>query len=283
VDVLIAGCGWLGREVARRLVARGDRVTGLTRTEESAAKLREDGIASFSIDLTIGDVSRDVPGRYDAIVSMLSASGRDPSAYRRAYVDATRHLLDATTTADVAFVYVGSTGVFGQTDGSWVDERTPTQTSDATSAVLIEAERLVLDRSRPRARPCVVRCSGLYGPQRAGTLERVRTGALALGAGDTTWMNFCHRDDAASTVVAALERGEPGAIYHASDAEPATRHDVVAWIAARLGVTPTLRLGDTEPSGRRATNRRVSAEATRRALGVALAYPTFREGFEPLF
>jgi nucleoside-diphosphate-sugar epimerase len=91
-------------------------------------------------------------------------------------------------------------------------------------------------------------------------------------------MNFCHRDDAAATVIAALDRGSPGAVYHASDASPATRHDVVAWIAARLAIAPPRHDEVAAPSPRRRANRRVSAEATRRELGVRLAYPSFRDG-----
>jgi nucleoside-diphosphate-sugar epimerase len=282
VDVLLAGCGWLGREVARRLAARGDRVTGLTRTEPSAARLRADGIEAFACDLAGPGASREVPGRYDGIVAMQSASGRDESAYRRAYLEATRGLLSSAAAADAAFVYVSSTGVFGQADGSWVDEATPPQPADATSLILVEAERLVLDRAWHEAAPRIVRCSGLYGPGRAGTIERVRSGALALGFGDDTWMNFCHRDDAAGTVIAALDRGSRGAIYHASDAAPATRREVVAWIAARLGMAPPRTDDGTVSMTRRGAHRRVSSEATRRELGVRLAYPSFREGLSTL-
>jgi nucleoside-diphosphate-sugar epimerase len=281
MDILLAGCGWLGREVARRLAARGDRVTGLTRTEESARRLSAEGIAAIALDLAAPNASRSIPGSYDGVLAMQSASGRDEAAYRRASIDATRGLLESVAASDTAFVYVSSTGVFGQTDGSWVDEATPPHPVEATSRILLEAERLVLDRSWHRAQPRIVRCSGLYGPGRTGTIERVRTGALALGYGDDTWMNFCHRDDAASTVIAALDRGSPGAIYHASDAAPTTRHDVVAWIAARLAMAPSRSDVGSAPLGRRGVDRRVSAEATRREFGVRLAYPSFREGLAP--
>jgi nucleoside-diphosphate-sugar epimerase len=279
--VLLAGCGWLGREVARRLIARGDRVIGLTRTEASAAGLRGDRIDAEAVDLAVPGAARLIRGRYDAIVAMQSASGRDEAAYVRAYLDATRTLLESEAAAEVPVVYVSSTGVFGRTDGSWVDESTPPDPADGIARVLLDAERLVLDRSWHRARACIVRCSGLYGPGRIGTIERVRAGALAWGHGDETWMNFSHRDDAAATVIAALDRGRPGAIYHASDAAPATRHDVVAWIAGRLGINAPRRDGDGLDRGRRSAHRRVSAKATRRELGNTLAYPSFREGFAP--
>jgi nucleoside-diphosphate-sugar epimerase len=129
----------------------------------------------------------------------------------------------------------------------------------------------------------IVRCTGLYGPGRLGTIERVRSGALGLGLGDgdDVWMNFIHRDDAVSLVIAALDRGRPGAIYHASDAHPARRREVVAWIAAGLHIAPARSTRGGTATGRRAVNRRISAEASCRELGVSLAYPSFREGFAP--
>lgn len=280
--MLIAGCGWLGQEVARRLLARGDSVTGLTRTEGGAAKARAAGIDAQAFDLAASAAGAPLAGPYDGIVAAQSAAGKDEAAYRRAYIDATRALVTSECARGIPLVYVGSTGIFGAGNGSWVDETTTPRPTDETGAVLFEAESLVLDRESHGALGRVVRCSGLYGPGRTGMIDRVTTGLLALGDGDEAWMNFSHRDDAAELVIAALDRGRPGAIYHASDASPATRRDVVVWIAARAGVTPVRRASvDAGPRLRNA-NRRVSGEASRRELGVRLAYPTFRDGFAPL-
>jgi nucleoside-diphosphate-sugar epimerase len=122
-----------------------------------------------------------------------------------------------------------------------------------------------------------LRLSGLYGPGRTGIVDRVRSGALALGPGDDAWMNFCHRDDAVAFVLAALDGAAPGAIHHGSDAEPARRRDVVAWIAGRLGLEP--RHAEAAPPG---PNRRILSAATRETLGVTLACPSFRDGLGPL-
>lgn len=279
---LVAGCGWLGSEIARRLVARGDRVTALVRTEESARRLRALGLEARTVELTADGALSDLAPGFDGVVGAVSAPGPTVDDYRLAYVDATRIVLGSEAAIGVPYVYVSSTGVFGQSDGSWVNEATPASPADAKGEVLLAAERLVLDTAGHAARPVVVRCSGLYGPGRSGVVERVRSGALTWGPGDDAWMNFCHRDDAAAAVIAALDRGRPGAIYHATDASPATRHEVVAWIAARLGIRPRPgEAGGAAPEPSR-PNRRVSGEATRGELGVELTYPGFREGLAPL-
>ncbi|MBK9517548.1 MAG: NAD-dependent epimerase/dehydratase family protein [Anaeromyxobacter sp.] len=276
--VLVAGCGWLGTAVARALVARGDRVTGLRRDPARAAALAPLGIEPLALDLSAAGAAGRLP-RVDAVVACQSSSADTPEAYRSAYLTSTRALLEAAgARGGGAFVYTGSTGVFGQRDGSDVDEATPPAPASPTAEVLVEAERLVLGAPAALGVPArLVRLSGLYGPGRSGTIERVRRGALALGPGDGAFMNFCHQADAVAFVLAALDGGAPGATYHGSDAAPPTRREVVTWLAGRLGIPPPS--GAAAPPG---PDRRILSARTRAALGITLRYPTFRDGFDSL-
>jgi nucleoside-diphosphate-sugar epimerase len=79
-------------------------------------------------------------------------------------------------------------------------------------------------------------------------------------------------------VLAALARAEPGAVHHGSDARPARRREVVTWIAERIGIAPPRADGPAAPG----PDRRVLSSRSRTALGVTLAYPSFREGLAPL-
>jgi nucleoside-diphosphate-sugar epimerase len=270
--VLIAGCGWLGRSVGATIAARGARVWGVRRTSAAAVELERAGISPLVLDLARRDEAERLPD-VDAVVACPAPAGSGVAAYRETYVAAIGALLARYPARDLPFVYTSSTGVFARTDGAWVDERTPVDPATATAAVLVEAERQVLD-----AGGRVLRLSGLYGPQRYGILERVRTGRLSIGAGEQRFMNLCHREDATRAVTAALERGSAGATYHASDAEPVRRGDLVRWIAARLGIEP--HASEVDAGG---PDRRIDAAWSRAVLGTELAFPTFREGLaEPL-
>jgi nucleoside-diphosphate-sugar epimerase len=276
MHVLVAGCGWLGEAVARALVARGDRVTGIRRDPARAAALAAAQIEPLALDLSDPRAGERLPAA-DAYVACQSASADGEAAYRAAYVDATAPLLAAAARAGAPLVYTGSTGVFGQRDGSDVDEETPPAPSSPTAAVLVDAERRVVAAAECGARASVLRLSGLYGPGRTGIAGRVRSGQLALGPGDDAWMNFCHRDDAVAFVIAALDRAAPGAILHGSDARPARRREVVEWIAARLGIdAPRAEHAVAGPS------RRIRSERTRALLGVTLRYPSFADGLASL-
>lgn len=277
MHVLIAGCGWLGAAVARRLIARGDRVTGLRRDPARAARLRALGVEPLALDLGDADAASRIPTGIDAILALQSAKGE--ASYRQAYVHANRTLLEAARRGGIqAFVYTSSTGVFGHRDGSEVDEATPPAPASPSGELLLEAEGLMREAAATGLPARVLRLSGLYGPDRLWLLERVAQGAMAPGPQDGAWMNFCHQDDAALTLLAVLDRGRDGAVYHATDACPMRRGDVIALVREGLGLPAQARDAAAPDSGRR-----IQGLETRRELGLRLCWPSLKEGLAPFF
>lgn len=284
MHALVAGCGWLGQAVAASLRARGDRVTAVVRRGTNRHELEQLGLEVQLLDLADPRSAQAIPMDLEAVVACQAPTEATVDAYRQTYVEVTANLIAACLSRAVrSFVYTSSTAVFGQRDGSDVDETTAPLPEGEHASILAEAERLVLAAAeRDRLPSRIVRISGLYGPGRTSILDRVRSGALGLGPGDEVWMNFCHRDDAVRTIVAALDRGRPGAVYHATDAEPTRRKDVVRWIASRLGIEPREEAAGPRQGGRRGANRRIFGEKTRQELGLRLVYPSFRDGLAPL-
>ncbi len=278
MHVLVAGAGWLGSSLCRALSGQGHRVTAVRRDPDRAAALAYPGVSPLALDLCDPGAARRLPRDLDAVVACQSAGADGADAYRRAYVEATRTLLDAVRESGrpSALVYTGSTGVFGQRDGSDVDEATPPAPASPAAEILVEAERLVLGASTSRLRTVVLRLSGLYGPGRNWPVDRVRGGQIALGPGDGTWLNLCHLDDAVAAVQAALDRGASGRVYHATDAEPVRRRDLATWVSGRLGIPPPkLPEGSRGPA---LPDRRIHAERSREELRISLLHPSFREG-----
>lgn len=270
--VLIAGCGDLGTEIGLRFVERGARVIALRR---NAAVLP----ASFEAQAV--DLGRDtpvVPSDTDLVVIALAADAPTAEAYRAAYLDGLRNVLDALDAAGATpkrVLMVSSTAVYNVTDGSWIDEGTAATASSATGSVLVEAERLLHERV-PSA--IALRLAGIYGPGRTRLLDQVRGGAATASA-DGSFTNRIHRDDAAGAVIHLMTMdATPAPVYIGVDDKPVAMGEVLAFLADELGVPhPAV----TASSGGRGGNKRCS-NALLRATGFEFVYPDFRDGYRAL-
>jgi nucleoside-diphosphate-sugar epimerase len=272
VKVLIAGCGDLGTEAGLRFVAAGHEVVGLRRRVE----LLPPPIVPLAADLTAE--LPPLPGDVEVVVVAPSASGRSAAAYRAVYLDGLGRVLDGLDRVGAAprhVLSVSSTAVYGVTDGSWVDEDTPTEPASDTGEVLVAAEALLA--ASPFATTSL-RLAGIYGPGRTRLIDQVRRGEARL-APRPAHTNRIHRDDAAAAIVHLLTRVEPPApCYVGVDHAPVDRNEVLRFLAAELGLPtpPVAADGAAERSrggDKRARNDRLLA------TGFGFRYPTYREGY----
>jgi nucleoside-diphosphate-sugar epimerase len=282
--VLIVGPGYVGLELGRQLVGRGHKVSGLRRGGDAAGEMRAAGMKPVVGDITVpASLGEWSPG-YDWVVNCVSSSHGGADDYRRVYLQGARHLLDRLAkTPPVRFVYTSSTGVYGQNDGSLVDETSPTEPPAETSRVLVEAEQAYLAAARKLNFPAVVlRVAGIYGPGRSWYLRQFLAGEARIEGEGRRALNMIHRDDVAGCIIAALERGRPGEIYNAVDDEPVAQCDFLSWLAERLGRAVPGRVPESTDSLRKrgVTNKRVSNRKLKTELGYSFRYPTFREGYE---
>jgi len=233
MKIAVLGCGYVGAEFARQAKAAGHEVLGVVRSEASRDKLRAEGLAAEALDLYAGDWSL-LPGPFDAVVYAASTGGGGPEAYALAYdVGVKRALAWARDVGAKAFVFTSSTGVYRQDDGRLVDEESVVGGAPTADAIL-GGERAVLSSGFAKAR--VLRFGGLYGPGRHHMVDQLRRGDSVIGGRVDHYINYLHRDDAASSVLAALVGGPAGArVYNVGDGCPVTKEALARWIAARLG------------------------------------------------
>ena len=278
--VLIIGCGYVGVALGKELARLGHQVSGVRRSTGAASELRSAGIQPLIADITEPGALQQRPADWDWVVNCIGSSAGTAEDYRRTYLEGTRHVLDWLRARPPGkFVYTSSTSVYGQDDGSWVDESDETTPPTETGAILVETEKLLLRAAVETGFPAVVlRLAGIYGPGRGYWLKQFLSGEAQLEA-DERFLNMIHRDDAVGAILAALERGKSGSVYNVSDNEPASQRTIFTWLAQRLNrpLPPVA----SEPKARRrgATNKRISNRRLREELGCTLRYPTFREGY----
>ena len=75
-------------------------------------------------------------------------------------------------------IFISSTGVYGQDDGSWVDEDSPCRPTHDSGRALLAAEEVLHDHPLG-SRGIVLRLAGIYGPGRLPRRRRFVAGARA--------------------------------------------------------------------------------------------------------
>ena len=202
----------------------------------------------------------------------------------------TAHLLAALTKARIIpqrFVYISTTGVYGDCAGARVDEARPTapQTPRARRRVAAE-ERLRRWARRFGVKLAILRAPGIYAETRL-PIDRLKQGTPVLRPEDDVFTNHIHADDLARAAVAAAFRGKPNRAYNVSDdaelkmgdwfdaladAFHLPRAPRVSWEEAQSRIAPLLLSFMSE-------SRRLANGRMKRELRLQLRYPTPEELF----
>ena len=262
--VLVAGCGDVGARLAERLRAAGVAVAALSRSGLRVPV----GVPWLQGDLTepasLQVLAAEPP--FDAVAYLPTPAARTEEAYRAVFVDGLDNLLEALPRAPESLLYVSSTAVYGEDDGSWVDERTPPRPRGFNGRILLEGERLAQARV-PAA--VVLRPAGLYGPGRMRLPKPPASGDPAA----PRWGNRLHVEDAAAALVHVLSLVAPERCYVVADDRPLRDDALRTWLHAAADRRPDALA--QAPDGAACSGRRVR-NARLRASGWEPQYPDAR-------
>jgi nucleoside-diphosphate-sugar epimerase len=280
---LIIGCGYVGLPLGAELVRLGHEVSGLRRNALAENELKAAGIRPLVGDVTQPETLARLPREFDWVVNCVASRGGDAEAYRRIYLQGTRHLMEwLSATPPQKFVYTGSTSVYGQTDGSLVKETSPTEPAAETAKVLLETEQVLLAAVADRRVPAVIlRVAGIYGPDRGHALRQFLNDETRIEGDGSRFLNMIHRDDLIGGIMAALKDGRAGEIYNTVDDEPVSQANFFRWLAEELGKDPPPSTPESPDANRKrgVTNKRVSNRKLKMELGCQFKYPNFRIGY----
>lgn len=276
---LVCGCGYLGERVARRWLAAGHEVWVTTRSPIRAETLNQLGCHPLVIDITR---PFHFPGDLPNFGTVLSAVGFDRRAgdsIHEVYVKGLGHLLDALPVGLSRFIYISSTGVYGQSHGEWVDERSPCEPTRAGGRACLAAEQLLATHAVGGGR-IILRLAGIYGPGRLPKLAAILAGE-AIETAPHGFLNLIHVEDAADVVLAVEQQVTPPALFIVADGHPVLREEFYTELA-RLLNAPTPRFmtpAERSSSAERAlADKRVCSDFLRKTLEISLRFPSFREG-----
>lgn len=276
-SIIIVGCGFLGKATASLFLEKGYSVIGIARSQASCEPSAEASLKLLSADVTniksLEALRPQLPPSSTLIYAVSSGKG-DASVYSAVYCEGLKNVL--LHWKPHRLIFVSSTSVYAQLDGSWVTETSATQPERATSRLLLDAEKIALS-----AGGNVARFSGIYGPNRSVLLKKFLQNEAVLEEGGYRWINQIHRDDGAHALYHLATSPAPSGIYNVTDNTPATQREVYEWIAHALH-KPLPPDGPANYNRKRGwTSKRISNEKLRNT-GWAPQFPSYQEALATL-
>ncbi|HZF19741.1 MAG TPA: NAD-dependent epimerase/dehydratase family protein [Burkholderiales bacterium] len=280
--LLIVGCGDIARRALPLLEPR-HRLCALVRSADPELAAR--GVEQIEGDLDAPESLVRLAGRAERVVHLAPPAHTGPGDPR------TRNLLAALSAKSGAmlprrFVYLSTSGVYGDCAGERVDETRPPRPQTGRAMRRLDAERAVSDwGAREGVGVVILRVPGIYAPDRL-PLERLARGIPALRAEDDVYSNHIHADDLAAIVALVLHAPHASGIYNASDDSEIKAGDWLDLVADRAGLARPHRVSRAEAErvvpadllSFMSESRRLSNGRLKTQLGARLRYATVVEG-----
>ena len=267
--LLIAGCGDIAR---RAMTALGSRFEIRVLSRSNGIDLdRPESLASLDpMDAVLHCVPPPQTGEADTRTANLLAT------------------LESRRILPTRFVYISTSGVYGDCGGALVDESRAVNPSSVRAKRRVDAEKqLALWCNSRRVSLVVLRAPGIYAADRL-PLARLRAGIPVLRDSDDVYTNHIHAEDLAGCCLRALEEDAPAGTYNASDD---TRLKMGEWfdlVADQAGLPRPPRIARAEAQQRippdllsfMSESRRLDNTRLKRILGARLRYPTVHHGLK---
>ena len=187
--------------------------------------------------------------------------------------------------------YLSSTGVYGNTDGNLVDEKSSRNPTNDRSKYRVKAENSWLSLCRSSNVPIhIFRLAGIYGLGRNMLMRLISNRVQHIEVPGHRFSRI-HVDDLSNMLLASMVRPTPGEIFNVCDDEPASQSDVLKYGCELLKIpvpeAVNLAQGATNLSPRAKEfwrdNKVVDNSKIKKMLGVSLLYPNYREGLKAIF
>lgn len=282
------GLGYSAEHFVARFGDGFDRIIGTVRGSERAAVLNarfggRPKVLAFNGVAATPELTSAIGEADAALVSIPQTAKGDPvlAAFGETLTHAKRLQ---------SIVYLSTVGVYGDHGGAWVDEATPPRPDSERAR-----ERLAVEQvwqtfgERAHKAVAILRLAGIYGPGRNALVQITRGDARRIVKPGQVF-NRIHVGDIAQATDAVFAHGAIG-IFNVADDEPSPAGDPLAFAAQLLGRDPPPEVPFEKAAPSMSPMalsfwqdcRRVRNNKLKRALGVTLDYPTYREGLRALF
>ncbi len=305
MNVLVLGAnGYTGSRLVKALIERGHRVRGLAREIEYGIALEKVGM-----ELRVGDVRdevslKNIADDIEIVFNVVASCRIEPSESKAILIQGAQNLFrHADRTVLKKYIWCSNVSVYGYPKATdRLTESSALKPTYRLGKITVDAENL----ARESVPAVAVRVASVYGPER-DFLAALRENRLRLLNGGENWQSRIHVDDLVETLIAAMERAQPGSVYLAADDLPVMQRKFFEEICAATGTMLPLNLEVNAARAVGVFGRAMNSlsgqqqyqlsenviglltgnyyclnDQMKKELGVKLKYPTFREGYRAI-
>ncbi len=285
--LLIIGCG----DVALRtvpLLKTHYRILGLYRNADRADLLRANDITPIYGNLDCPKSLKKLEGIAHLVLHLAPPPNYGKRDTR------TLHLLSAltkktktnSTILPQRFIYISTSGVYGNCRGDLIDETHPVQPENDRAIRRVFAEKQIRNwGKRNHISTCIVRVPGIYAANRL-PLQRLRDGHPTLLDAEDSYTNHIHADDLAQIIFAAIRFAKTNRIYHACDDSHLKMGEYFDLVADYSGLPHPRRITRDQAQEQitpgmlsfMKESRRLRNVRLKKELHISLLYPTVHDG-----
>jgi len=211
MNTAILGGGYLGKALAASLTTH--QVSLSTRSLEKIPTLQPYATKVVLINHSLEPLLQD---QDNLIVAVAPSNG---ASYQSTYLDTALALASILPKfpSIKQVIYIGSTSVYGEHGGHWVNEETPPAPQSVNAQILLETEKIYLSFTTSTRKACVLRLGEIIGPDRE-LINRLLSAERKIfpGTGEN-YTNLIHLNDILSVINFALKESFEGIYNVCSD------------------------------------------------------------------
>lgn len=221
----ILGCGYIGKAIASKWKLDGHIVSVTTRKIEKIEYLKTFANHVYLLNPE-NSLSWDDFIQNQEILLVCVAPDLN-SDYRGTYLNtalAIANSLLRMTHPPKQILYIGSTSVYGEYAGEWVDEAMPLYPLNENGKILAQTEEIFSECESPNLKICILRLGEIYGPEREIESRLIRMSPCHFAGTGESYTNLIHRDDILKALNFALQNSLNGIYNLCNDFHLKRRH-----------------------------------------------------------
>ena len=226
MNILIIGCGWLGRIVGDSLVTKGHKVFGTYRSLKSKVEIENLGITP--IEIKDNSFSQNSINKYrhpDLVLIFLPAK-RNKEAVE--YSNTISNLVDYFT-GDTRVIFTSSIGIYPKKSGVFNEDYEFIDEEKQSS--LYKAETLL--KAKFNSNLTILRLAGLIGPNRHPIKQL--TGKSIQSSGDV-YVHLVHSEDISRVVSTIIAKNSYGNTFNLVYPIKISKKDYYSFIASKYNL-----------------------------------------------